>query len=201
MICAWIDVERRHGLVGSDEVGVQRQRPREADALPLAAGELVRVPRARVRRRPTISSSSRTRASALVAREPVVGAAARHDAADAVARVQRRIRVLEDHLHAPAERASSPLQGASSWPSKRCGRPSARTAAGSRARGRLAAADSPTRPSVSPRSIVNETSSTALMSPMCRSRTTPLLIGNQTSSRPRRAGRGHAVATLRPGRG
>src|SRR3954447_1092939 len=40
--------------------------------------------------------------------------------------------------------------------------------------------DSPTSPSVSPRLIEKLTSSTALMSPMWRSRTIPLLIGNQT---------------------
>jgi hypothetical protein len=40
--------------------------------------------------------------------------------------------------------------------------------------------DSPTRPRVSPRRISKLTSSTALMSPMWRSRTIPLLIGNQT---------------------
>ncbi len=42
------DVERRDGLVADDEVGVERERAREADALALAARELVRVARARV---------------------------------------------------------------------------------------------------------------------------------------------------------
>ena len=37
------DVERRHGLVADDEVRVERQRAGDADALALAAGELVRV--------------------------------------------------------------------------------------------------------------------------------------------------------------
>src|SRR3954471_1728407 len=40
--------------------------------------------------------------------------------------------------------------------------------------------DSPTSPSVSPRWMLKETSSTALMSPMWRSRMMPLRIGNQT---------------------
>src|SRR3954449_10022274 len=40
--------------------------------------------------------------------------------------------------------------------------------------------DSPTSPRVSPRLIEKLTSSTALMSPMWRSRMMPLLIGNQT---------------------
>ena len=37
------DVERGDRLVGDDELGPQRQRPGDADALALAAGELVRV--------------------------------------------------------------------------------------------------------------------------------------------------------------
>ena len=37
------DVERRDGLVGDDQLRLQRERARDADALALAAGELVRV--------------------------------------------------------------------------------------------------------------------------------------------------------------
>ena len=37
------DVERRDGLVGDDELRVDGQRPRDADALALAPGELVRI--------------------------------------------------------------------------------------------------------------------------------------------------------------
>ena len=37
------DVERRDRLVADDEFRIDRQRARDADALPLAAGELVRV--------------------------------------------------------------------------------------------------------------------------------------------------------------
>ena len=36
------DVERRDGLVGDDQLRVQGERPGDADALALAAGELVR---------------------------------------------------------------------------------------------------------------------------------------------------------------
>ena len=46
------DVERRDGLVADDEVGVERERAREPDALALAARELVRVARRRVGRKP-----------------------------------------------------------------------------------------------------------------------------------------------------
>ena len=37
------DVQRRHRLVGDDQLRLQGQRPRDADALPLAARELVRI--------------------------------------------------------------------------------------------------------------------------------------------------------------
>ena len=37
------DVERRDGLVGHQELGVERQRAGDADALALAAGELVGI--------------------------------------------------------------------------------------------------------------------------------------------------------------
>ena len=37
------DVERRHGLVAHDQLRRERERARDADALPLAARELVRV--------------------------------------------------------------------------------------------------------------------------------------------------------------
>ena len=37
------DVQRRHRLVGHDQLGPQRERAGDADALALAAGELVRV--------------------------------------------------------------------------------------------------------------------------------------------------------------
>jgi hypothetical protein len=39
------DVERRDGLVGDQQFGLHRQRPRDADPLALAAGKLVRVAR------------------------------------------------------------------------------------------------------------------------------------------------------------
>ena len=62
MIWAWI--ETSSALIGSSatiEVRVERQRASDADALPLAAGELVRVARAEVRVEADRPSSSRTR--------------------------------------------------------------------------------------------------------------------------------------------
>ena len=46
------DVERRDGLVGDDEVGVEGEGTGEADPLPLAARELVRVARGGIRGQP-----------------------------------------------------------------------------------------------------------------------------------------------------
>ena len=46
------DVERRDRLVGHDQAGIERQRPGDAEALPLAAGELERVFLRRLRAQP-----------------------------------------------------------------------------------------------------------------------------------------------------
>ena len=44
MICAWIETSSADtGSSADDEVGLDRQRAGDADALALAAGELVRV--------------------------------------------------------------------------------------------------------------------------------------------------------------
>ena len=48
------DVERRHGLVAHDEARLDRERTRDPDALPLAAGELVRVAGRRVLAEPDL---------------------------------------------------------------------------------------------------------------------------------------------------
>ena len=111
MICAWIETSRADtGSSATMKSGFEGERAGEADALPLAARELVRVARAASAGRPTISSSSRTRASAcLPLARPCVAQRLADDPADAVARVERRERVLEDHLHAPAKRSHARL--------------------------------------------------------------------------------------------
>src|SRR5262249_2748424 len=48
------DVERRHRLVGDDHLGLAGQRPGDADALALAARELVRIARLELRRQPDL---------------------------------------------------------------------------------------------------------------------------------------------------
>ena len=99
------DVERRDRLVADDEVRVERERAREADALALAAGELVRVARRRVggqaddlEQLADLAPDAPCRARAVHAQRLA------DDAADGVARVERRERVLEDHLHPPPQR-------------------------------------------------------------------------------------------------
>ncbi len=96
------DVQRGDRLVEHQQLRLHRQRPGDADALPLPAGELVRVARACSAPRPTSASSAATRS-----RRSLAGAA---DAVDGEhlgegvghghARVERRVGVLEDDLDA-----------------------------------------------------------------------------------------------------
>ena len=94
------DVERGDRLVGHDQLRVDRQRPGDADPLPLAAGELVGVLRQRDRRQADRGQQlTEPRARLLL----VVGQAVRLHALDEqrlhrLAGVQARHRVLEDHL-------------------------------------------------------------------------------------------------------
>ena len=132
------DVERGDGLVGDDQLRLQRERPRDADALALAAGELVRVAvvvlGVQARRGPSAPARracARPRRSAAVDGERVGD-----DRADRLARVQRRVGVLEDHLHLAAQGLQrSPRRRAMSSPveaDRAAGR--ARAGAGSGAR-------------------------------------------------------------------
>ena len=113
-------VERRHRLVGDDELRLDRERARDADALALAAGELVRkAPRVLGREAderqqlgdPRLARAARVQA---VRRQRLV-----QRVADAPARIQARVRVLEDDLQAAAigAHARAPTSGARSMPS------------------------------------------------------------------------------------
>ena len=88
-----------------EQVGLRRQRPRERDALALAArqlaGEAVRQPP----RQPHALEQLADLALGLGARQPPQHAAAGRtiDAPHAVARVERRVRVLEHDLDPPAD--------------------------------------------------------------------------------------------------
>ena len=106
-------VKRGDGLVGHDQRGTRRQRPGEADPLPLAAGQF-----------PRVAVELPGRDADLLGQPPHPGAAV--GAADAAARpqrllddavqghprVQRRVRVLEHHLDlVPGGPALAPSHG------------------------------------------------------------------------------------------
>ena len=104
------DVERGDGLVADDEVRVERERAGEADALALAAGELVRVAGGGVgRQADDIEELAHALARLAPLGDAVDAERLTHDPPHAVARVQGRVRVLEDHLHAPAQRPQGAL--------------------------------------------------------------------------------------------
>src|SRR4051812_44525549 len=100
------DVERGDRLVGDDELRLQRDRARHADALALAAGELVReaVVVLRVEPHGVHEVLHALLALALVALDVVDDERLADDRADRLARVQGRVRVLEDHLHVAPQR-------------------------------------------------------------------------------------------------
>ena len=141
------DVERRDRLVGDDQLRVQRERAGDADALALAAGELVRVAVHVIGRQadeleqlahPLARSPRRAAA-------PWISERVAEDLPDALARVERGVRVLEDHLHlAPvrAQLAARQRRDVAAVEAHRARR-SARAAA--RAAGRASTCRSPTR--------------------------------------------------------
>src|SRR5262249_15549199 len=78
----------------------ERERPRHADALALPAGELVREAVDVVGREADHLEQLLDPRAQVAARRAFVDAKrVADDLADALARVQRRVRVLEDHLH------------------------------------------------------------------------------------------------------
>ena len=98
-------VERGDRLVGDDQLGLQGQGPGDADALALAAGELVGVAvvvlRGQAHQRQQVLHGLLHAVGRLDALD-VEGRA--DDGADGVPRVQRGLRVLEHHLDVPAQR-------------------------------------------------------------------------------------------------
>ena len=94
-------VERRDGLIGHDEGGLNGEGAGDADALPLAARELVRVAAGEVGVEPDGLEQFAHPFLAAAALQAVDHHRLRHDAAHAHARVQRGVGVLEDHLHLP----------------------------------------------------------------------------------------------------
>ena len=107
-------VERRHRLVEDDQLRVQRERARDADALPLAARELVREP---VRVLGRQADDAQQLLDALLTPPCPVLPVDAHRLADDVAhrhaRIQRRVRILEDDLDLPAHVAHLPPRSGS----------------------------------------------------------------------------------------
>ena len=97
------DVERRDGLVADDQLGAQRERASHADALALAARELVRIAVVVLR----VHAAARHQ---LLHQRPRValglvdGERLSDDLAHRLPRVERRVRILEDHLHLAPQR-------------------------------------------------------------------------------------------------
>ncbi len=101
------DVERAGDFVADDELGVERQRAGDADALTLPAGELMRV--AAQHGGVQLDSAHDVCGQVLPAGFAVAQAVHLHDlgqhAADGEPRIERGVRVLEDDLHVTPHRA------------------------------------------------------------------------------------------------
>ncbi len=98
------DVERRDRLVGDQELGLDRQRARDADPLALSAGELVRIAAERLRIHAHQGHQPARALERLRSGNAVVERALHDRLADRAARVERAVRVLEDDLDLRAER-------------------------------------------------------------------------------------------------
>ena len=94
------DVERGDRLVGHDQARLQGEGTCHADALALPARELVREPVRMLRREADHVEQLADTAAYLAARAECVDAQRlANDLAHALSRVQRCVRILEDHLH------------------------------------------------------------------------------------------------------
>ena len=90
------------GSSADDERRLERERAREADALPLAAAELVRVLRRRRRvEADELEQLPHARAPLGARADAVNDERLLDDRADAHARIERRVRILEDDLKMP----------------------------------------------------------------------------------------------------
>ncbi len=100
------DVQRRDRLVGQDQLWLGHDRPGDADALPLAAGELVRVAVVVLGVEPDHFHDLAHATSPLHLRAELVNAQRlADDRAHRTARVQRGVRILKDDLHVAPERS------------------------------------------------------------------------------------------------
>ena len=107
---AWIETSRADDrLVAHDQVGLEHERARDADALALPAGELVRVaPRVVRRQADQLHDPRHAVPPFLRGRQPVDAESLGDAGADRGPRVERRERILEDDLHPAPERLEPP---------------------------------------------------------------------------------------------
>ncbi len=166
--CAWIETSSADtGSSQTIEARLDRQRARDADALPLPAGKFVRIA-ARVLRRETDEAQDLLQALA----PPSLGESVQRERlverlADRHARIERRERVLEDDLQRAAQLAhrvvgKRPRSRPSKWTLPDVGSSRRST---SRPVVDLPQPDSPTSASVSPASTSKLTPSTACTIP------------------------------------
>ena len=103
-LCLHRDVQRRDGLVADDQLRVHGEGPRDADALTLAARELVREPVVVLGvEADDLEQLLHAALDLGVRAEPVHHERLADDEADPLPRVQRGVRILEDHRHLAAD--------------------------------------------------------------------------------------------------
>ena len=174
-------VERRHRLVADDQPRLDGERARDADPLPLAAGELVRIALGVLRRQADQAEQLGDAIAAPAGRETVQRQRLADGLRDRHARIERRVRVLEDDLQRAPLRAHRARRRARTAPA-----PSKRTlpAVGSIRRSSsrpvvdLPQPDSPTSASVSPAASSKSMPSTARTTRASRARRSPCAAGN-----------------------
>jgi hypothetical protein len=111
------DVEGAHRLVGDDQLGFQRQRAGDPDPLPLPAGELVRIPVVVLwRKSDPLEQFLDLFADVATRRDAVQPHRVADDLTHPLARVKRRLWVLEDHLHLPSQRPQGAMAEADQLP-------------------------------------------------------------------------------------
>ena len=104
-------VQRRHRLIADDQRWLDGERPRDPDALALTARELVRIAVRVLRQESHVGQQLAHAPGALraVADDAVNGQRLGDDLPDRHPRIQRAVRILEDHLHLATDRTQRVL--------------------------------------------------------------------------------------------
>ncbi len=98
------DIQRTGGLIADDQFGLQGERPGDADALALAAGELVREPFSRAWPKPAaLKEIADTLPELIAAGQAVHLERFADDSSDAHSWIEGADRILEDDLHLAAQ--------------------------------------------------------------------------------------------------